>query len=99
MFGVQADGCDILTIEGVAAPDGTLHPLQRAFIEKFGFQCGFCTPGMILASLRLLQEIPDPTPEEIRAGLSGTLCRCTGYADIVESVREAARVMRREDGA
>ncbi len=94
MFAVQAEGCEITTIEGIAAPDGTLHPVQRAFIEKFGFQCGFCTPGMILAALRFLQEVPAPTPEQIRADLGGQLCRCTGYWDIVESVREAARMMQ-----
>lgn len=94
MFAVQAEGCEITTIEGIAAPDGTLHPVQRAFIEKFGFQCGFCTPGMILAALRLLQQVPTPTAEQIRAGLGGQLCRCTGYWDIVESVREAARMMQ-----
>jgi aerobic carbon-monoxide dehydrogenase small subunit len=94
MFAVQAEGCEITTIEGVAAADGTLHPVQRAFIEKFGFQCGFCTPGMILATLRLLQEVPAPTPEQIRAELGGQLCRCTGYWDIVESVREAARLLQ-----
>jgi len=99
MFAVQAEGCEITTIEGIAAPDGTLHPVQRAFIEKFGFQCGFCTPGMILAALRLLRDVPDPTPEQIRADLGGQLCRCTGYWDIVESVREAARVMQRPRGA
>ncbi len=99
MFAVQAEGYEITTVEGIAAPDGSLHPVQRAFIEKFGFQCGFCTPGMILATLRLLEEAPDPTPEEIRAGLGGQLCRCTGYRDIVESVREAARLTPGPRGA
>jgi len=94
MFAVQAEGCEITTIEGIAAPDGTLHPVQRAFVEKFGFQCGFCTPGMILAAVRLLQQVPTPTAEQIRAELGGQLCRCTGYWDIVESVREAARMMQ-----
>lgn len=94
MFAVQAEGCEITTIEGIAAPDGTLHPVQRAFVEKFGFQCGFCTPGMILAAVRLLQQVPAPTAEQIRAELGGQLCRCTGYWDIVESVREAARMMQ-----
>ncbi len=99
MFAVQGEGCEITTIESIAAPDGTLHPVHRAFIEKFGFQCGFCTPGMILATLRLLQEVPAPTPEQIRTGLGGQLCRCTGYWDIVESVREAARIMQGPRGA
>ena len=98
MFAVQAGGHEIVTIEGVAASDGALHPLQRAFIEKFGFQCGFCTPGMILAALRLLQDDPDPSPEQIRDGISGILCRCTGYADIVHSVEEAAREIRARGG-
>ena len=98
MFAVQAGEHDIVTIEGVAASDGALHPLQRAFIEKFGFQCGFCTPGMVLASWRLLQDDPDPTPEQIRDGISGILCRCTGYTDIVHSVEEAAREMRVRGG-
>lgn len=98
MFAVQAGEHEIVTIEGVAASGGALHPLQRAFIEKFGFQCGFCTPGMILASLRLLQDVPDPTPEQIRDGISGILCRCTGYTDIVRSVEEAAREMRARGG-
>lgn len=99
MFAVQAEGCEITTIEGVAASDGTLHPVQRAFVEQFGFQCGFCTPGMILAAWQLLREIPVPTPEQIRAQLGGQLCRCTGYWDIVESVREAARIMQGGKGA
>jgi aerobic carbon-monoxide dehydrogenase small subunit len=99
MFAVQAEGCEITTIEGVATADGTLHPVQRAFVEKFGFQCGFCTPGMILATVRLLGEIPAPTAEQIRAELDGQLCRCTGYWDIVESVREAARLLQGRRGA
>ncbi len=99
MFAVQAEGREITTIEGVAAPDGTLHPVQRAFVEKFGFQCGFCTPGMILAAVQLLREIPVPTPDQIRAEMGGQLCRCTWYWDIVESGREAARMMRGGRGA
>ncbi len=98
MFAVQAGEHDIVTIEGVAASDRALHPLQRAFIEQFGFQCGFCTPGMVLASWRLLQDDPDPTPAQIRDGISGILCRCTGYTDIVHSVEEAAREMRARGG-
>jgi carbon-monoxide dehydrogenase small subunit len=89
VFAVQADGAEILTVEGMAGADG-LHPIQAAFIEAHGLQCGFCTPGMIMRSHRLLQENPDPTEAEIRMGLSGNLCRCTGYQNIVKAVRIAA---------
>src|SRR6185295_19316181 len=78
MFAVQAAGADILTIEGMAAPDGTLHALQEGFREMHGLQCGFCTPGMIMRAHRLLQEKPNPNKDEIRLGISGNLCRCTG---------------------
>ncbi len=87
---VQADGADILTIEGMANPDGTPHVLQEAFREHHALQCGYCTPGMITRAYRLLQENPDPTEEEIRFGISGNLCRCTGYQNIVKAVRAAA---------
>jgi carbon-monoxide dehydrogenase small subunit len=87
---LQANGANILTIEGLA-PDGCLHALQQAFIECGGAQCGICTPGMILAARHLLNKKPRPTLEEIREGLSGNLCRCTGYMQIVEAVAEAAR--------
>ena len=90
MFVGQADGAEITTIEGIAAADGTLHPLQEAFREHHGLQCGFCTPGMITRAHRLLQENPDPSDEEIRMGISGNLCRCTGYQNIVKSIRAAA---------
>jgi len=93
MFAVQADGGNVLTIEGMAAADGTLHPLQEAFRQEHGLQCGFCTPGMITRAYRLLQENPNPTDEEIRWGLSGNLCRCTGYQNIVKAVRAAAAVI------
>jgi carbon-monoxide dehydrogenase small subunit len=89
VFAVQADGAEILTVEGMATADG-LHPIQAAFIEAHGLQCGFCTPGMIMRSHRLLQENPDPSEAEIRMGLSGNLCRCTGYQNIVKAVRAAA---------
>jgi carbon-monoxide dehydrogenase small subunit len=89
VFAVQADGAEVLTVEGIAGADG-LHPIQAAFIEAHGLQCGFCTPGMIMRSHRLLQENPDPTEAEIRMGLSGNLCRCTGYQNIVKAVRIAA---------
>ena len=89
---VQADGASITTIEGLAT-NGTLHPLQESFWNKHGLQCGFCTPGMILASHGLLKNNPNPTDDEIRHGLEGNLCRCTGYQNIVRAVREAASVM------
>jgi aerobic carbon-monoxide dehydrogenase small subunit len=86
----QADGQSITTIEGVAAADGKLHVLQEAFWDKHGLQCGFCTPGMILSSLDLLKNNPNPTPEQIRHGLDGNFCRCTGYQNIVKAVSHAA---------
>ncbi len=97
LFAVQADGADIRTIEGMAAPDGALHPLQEAFREHHGLQCGFCTPGMITRAYRLLQENPNPTDEEIRMGIAGNLCRCTGYQNIVKAIRAAAEVMNGAD--
>jgi carbon-monoxide dehydrogenase small subunit len=89
VLAVQADGGEVTTIEGLA-PDGALHPLQEAFWEKHGLQCGFCTPGMIMAAADLLARNPDPSDEEIRHGLEGNLCRCTGYQNIVAAVRAAA---------
>jgi carbon-monoxide dehydrogenase small subunit len=93
MFVAQANGGDIKTIEGMAAADGTLHPLQEAFREHHGLQCGFCTPGMITRAYRLLQENPNPSEAEIRAGIAGNLCRCTGYQNIVKAIRAAAERM------
>jgi len=90
VFTVQANGADIRTIEGMAAADGTLHVLQEAFREMHGLQCGFCTPGMITRAYRLLQEKKNPTEEEIRLGISGNLCRCTGYQNIVKAIQYAA---------
>ena len=90
MFVAQANGGAVTTIEGMAAADGTLHPLQEAFREHHGLQCGFCTPGMITRAWRLLQENPDPSEAEIRAGIAGNLCRCTGYQNIVKAIRAAA---------
>ena len=90
VFAVQADGGDILTIEGIAGRDGTLHALQEAFREMHGLQCGFCTPGMIMRAYRLLQENPNPTEAEIRFGIAGNLCRCTGYQNIVRAIQYAA---------
>ena len=92
LLAVQADGADVLTVEGLA-DDGALHPIQEGFVEKHGLQCGFCTPGMMVRAYRFLQENPSPTEEEIRAGLSGNLCRCTGYQNIVSAVQYAAEKM------
>lgn len=89
MFAVQADGGDITTIEGLAT-DGVLHPMQQAFHENHGLQCGYCTPGMVMASVSLLAEQPNPTEHEVRQGLEGNLCRCTGYHNIVKAVLAAA---------
>ena len=89
VLAVQADGCEVTTIEGLA-PDGDLHPVQRAFHENHALQCGFCTPGMIMAATALLQENPSPTETEVREGLEGNLCRCTGYQNIVAAVLAAA---------
>jgi carbon-monoxide dehydrogenase small subunit len=90
IFGVEANGRDIVTIEGLAQGD-QLHPIQKAFAEYGGVQCGFCTPGMILASKALLEQHPDPTEAEIRGGIAGNLCRCTGYVKIVEAIKAAAQ--------
>jgi carbon-monoxide dehydrogenase small subunit len=90
VLAVQADGHDIRTIEGMAAADGTLHPMQQAFMENHGLQCGYCTPGMVMAATSLLAENPNPTEEDVRIGLEGNLCRCTGYHNIVKSVLAAA---------
>ncbi len=94
MFVAQANETDITTIEGIAGADGSLHALQEAFREHHGLQCGYCTPGMITRALRLLQENPDPSETEIRYGLSGNLCRCTGYQNIVKAVRAAAEQLK-----
>jgi carbon-monoxide dehydrogenase small subunit len=94
MFAVQAEGARIMTIEGIANPDGTLHALQEGFRETHGLQCGFCTPGMIVRAYRLLHENPNPTEDEIRMGISGNLCRCTGYQNIVSAIQYAAARLR-----
>ena len=93
MFAVQADGAEVKTIEGLAT-NGELHPVQQGFWEQHGLQCGYCTPGMIVAAAQILDRNPDPTEEEIRHGLEGNLCRCTGYQHIVEAVQFAARKMK-----
>ena len=93
VLAAQADGSSITTIEGLAAADGTLHPMQQAFHENHGLQCGYCTPGMVMASISLLDENPHPTEQEVRIGLEGNLCRCTGYHNIVKSVLAAAGQM------
>ncbi len=90
LFAVQANGATILTIEGMAAPDGTLHALQEGFRQMHGLQCGYCTPGMIMRAHRLLKENPNPSEDEICSGISGNLCRCTGYQNIVKSIQYAA---------
>lgn len=90
MLAVQADGCSVTTIEGLAQ-NGEMHPMQKAFMENHGLQCGYCTPGMVMASISLLKENPNPTEEEVRIGLEGNLCRCTGYHNIVKSVLAAAQ--------
>ena len=89
MFAVQAEGAEIVTVEGLAH-GGALHPLQAAFVEHHGLQCGFCTPGMLMRGYRLLQENPNPSEDEVRWGLSGNICRCTGYQNIIKAVQHAA---------
>ncbi len=96
MFAVQAEGREITTIEGMQSAGGELHPIQKAFWENHGLQCGYCTPGMVMQAAWLLSENPDPTEQEIRLGISGNLCRCTGYQNIVKSIQEAAKTMRTE---
>jgi carbon-monoxide dehydrogenase small subunit len=92
VFAVQADGAEVTTIEGIAV-HGELHPVQQAFHEMHGLQCGFCTPGMIMAAIDLLKDNPDPSEDEVREGIEGNLCRCTGYQNIVRAVQQAAAEM------
>jgi carbon-monoxide dehydrogenase small subunit len=94
MLAMQAEGADILTIEGLAKPDGTLHPMQEAFREHHGLQCGFCTPGMVMSAVDLVKNTPNPTEEQIREQLDGNLCRCTGYHNIVKAIKAASQTMR-----
>lgn len=91
VLAVQADGCTLTTIEGLAPSEQELHPMQQAFREQHGLQCGFCTPGMVMAATSLLDEIPEPTETQVREGLEGNLCRCTGYHNIVQAVLAAAK--------
>ena len=91
VLAVSADGATVTTLEGLAGPDGELHPMQRAFREEHGLQCGFCTPGMVMAAIGVLADNPDPSDREVREGLEGNLCRCTGYHNIVRAVRAAAQ--------
>jgi carbon-monoxide dehydrogenase small subunit len=93
MLAMQAEGANILTIEGVAKPDGTLHPMQEAFREHHGLQCGFCTPGMIMSAIDLVKVHPNPSEETIRVELDGNLCRCTGYHNIVKAIKAASAKM------
>jgi carbon-monoxide dehydrogenase small subunit len=98
LFTVQAEGCHIETIESLGSDPATLHPVQQAFWEKHGLQCGFCTPGMVLTAKALLEHNPAPTDEEIRLALEGNICRCTGYVFIVDAVRHAAEQLREGAG-
>jgi aerobic carbon-monoxide dehydrogenase small subunit len=95
VLAAQADGAEVTTVEGLAGPGGELHPMQRAFQAEHGLQCGFCTPGMVMAAVSMLKENPHPTEEQVRVGLEGNLCRCTGYHNIVRAVLAAAE----EEGA
>ena len=93
---LEVEGKSVTTIEGVASKDGALHPLQKAFLDNNGVQCGFCTSGMIMSAKALLDHNPDPTEDEIRASIAGNLCRCTGYVQIVESIEKAAEMIKQE---
>jgi|TARA_A100001388_G_scaffold273857_1_gene256417 carbon-monoxide dehydrogenase small subunit len=95
---VQCDGSDVKTVEGLAE-NGVLHPVQEAFYEEHGLQCGYCTPGMLMRSYRFLQENPNPTEDEIRTGISGNLCRCTGYQNIIKAVQSAATKLQDKETA
>jgi carbon-monoxide dehydrogenase small subunit len=97
MLALQARDTNVTTIEGLAGPGGQLHPVQQAFLENGGLQCGYCTPGMIMTATALLERVPRPTAEQVRAGLTGNLCRCTGYVGIVDSIMAAAEKMGSKD--
>jgi carbon-monoxide dehydrogenase small subunit len=98
MLAYEAEGRSVMTAEGLVAPDGTLHPIQQAFIDEGAIQCGFCTPGMILVTYALLRDNPSPTDEEIKRSLSGNLCRCTGYEGIFRAVRKAKEFLHLQEG-
>ena len=98
VLAVQANGGEVMTVEGLAK-DGQLHPLQEAFTQEHGLQCGYCTPGMMMRAYRFLQDNPKPTEEDIRTGMSGNICRCTGYQNIVKAIQHAAQAMRPATGA
>jgi carbon-monoxide dehydrogenase small subunit len=98
MLAVQAQGATVMTVEGLAA-GGELHPLQQAFMDEHGLQCGFCTPGMLMRGYRFLQENPNPSEEEIRTGMAGNLCRCTGYQNIIKSIQTAAAALNADTGS
>lgn len=93
VLALQAEGAEVLTIEGLAGPDGRLHPMQQAFHEQHGLQCGYCTSGMVMSAIDLLQRVAQPSDEQIRMQLEGNLCRCTGYHNIVKAVRQASQAM------
>lgn len=93
ILAIEADGADITTVEGLAM-DGNLHPVQKAFVEEGAIQCGYCTPGMVLSGVQLLRENPNPTEKEIRKGIGGNICRCTGYVKIVKAIQKAAQNMQ-----
>ncbi len=94
MLAMQAEGAELVTIEGIAKADGTLHPMQEAFRQHHGLQCGFCTPGMVMSAIDLVKNFPNPTEEQIREQLDGNLCRCTGYHNIVKAIKAASQTMR-----
>jgi carbon-monoxide dehydrogenase small subunit len=94
MFAVQAQGCEITTVEGLSDAEGPLHPIQQAFRDQHALQCGFCTPGMLLTVAELLEENPDPSEAEVRDAISGNICRCTGYQPIVDAALQAARTLK-----
>ena len=94
LLAMQAEGAELLTIEGIAKADGTLHPMQEAFRQHHGLQCGFCTPGMVMSAIDLVKDFPNPTEEQIREQLDGNLCRCTGYHNIVKAIKAASQTMR-----
>jgi carbon-monoxide dehydrogenase small subunit len=94
ILAMQAEGADIVTIEGIADADGTLHPMQEAFRQHHGLQCGFCTPGMVMSAIDLVKNFPNPTEEQIREQLDGNLCRCTGYHNIVKAIKAASQTTR-----